>query len=296
MRKISSCCFDCLLKKELNQYPENSDEEKIIEYKKAVLSSLAAVTDKTSAPEIVRYADIARRRIFKAEPFDYSELKKIYNRLMLDYEKTIEEKIESSADPLSKALKYAMIGNYIDFGALGNVDDEKLDQLLSDTGKYSAGEDYPSFEAELSRAKRLAYLTDNCGEIVLDKLFIKQIQKAYPQIEISVIVRGKPTLNDATLEDAIFCGIDKIAKVIPNGSDLAGTKLDEISAEASNAIRNANLIISKGQANYETMCDSGMNIFFVFIIKCRHFSETFGKGMFEGKLLHLSPDKGKNIG
>jgi uncharacterized protein with ATP-grasp and redox domains len=138
----------------------------------------------------------------------------------------------------------------------------------------------------LGRAKRLVYLTDNCGEIVIDKLMIEQICKINPELHVTVIVRGKEILNDATMEDAIQVGLDQITTVTGNGSNIAGTCLDEISEEAKNLIEQADFIISKGQGNFETLQECGLNIYYLFLCKCMMFANRFQVPRFTGMLLN----------
>ena len=130
----------------------------------------------------------------------------------------------------------------------------------------------------------MVYLTDNCGEIVLDKILIRQIMKEYPKVRVTVIVRGKPALNDATMEDARETGLSDITAVIGNGSGITGTWLPEISEEAREMIDAADLILSKGQGNFETLQGCGKNIYYMFLCKCRLFVERFQKKQFEGVL------------
>src|SRR5699024_8086935 len=121
---------------------------------------------------------------------------------MLDVEDSVEKKIRQSADPLETALVYARIGNYIDFAALAEVSPEVILSLLDSENKDPLDpEEYGRFLEELHQAKKLVYITDNCGEIVLDKLAVRILKEQYPDLDITVLVRGFPTVNDGRSEE-----------------------------------------------------------------------------------------------
>ena len=206
---------------------------------------------------------------------------------MLDAEASVEEKIRISADPLETALLYARIGNYIDFAALENVSQETMLKLLENENHEPLGqEEYANFQKDLSRAKSLVYLTDNCGEIVLDKLAIKILKEKYPQLDITVIVRGYPVVNDATMEDAEEIGLTDIAKVIGNGSNVGGTWFPGLSNESRTLLEQADVILAKGQGNFETMNDCGLNVYYLFLCKCDLFQRRFHAKELQGMFLN----------
>jgi uncharacterized protein with ATP-grasp and redox domains len=146
--------------------------------------------------------------------------------------------------------------------------------------------EYELFVKDLSCAKRLLLITDNCGEIALDKLFLTRIAKTYPELEIKVMVRGKPVFNDATIEDARQVGLDKMFEIIPNGSGIVGTVESDISEKAKKVLCEADVIIAKGQANFETLCHCNKNIYYLFLCKCKMFSDRFGVPQFTGMLIN----------
>lgn len=165
---------------------------------------------------------------------------------------------------------------YIDYIALGEIDGEQLENLLFKNGaKGLKPEVYKSFHEDLQSAKNLVYLTDNCGEIVVDKILIQELKKLYPQLDITVIVRGDCVANDASLEDAEHVGLLEEARVIGNGTRIAGTSMKKISREARETISGADVIIAKGQGNYETMSGCGLNVYYLFLCKCDYFVERF---------------------
>jgi uncharacterized protein with ATP-grasp and redox domains len=123
--------------------------------------------------------------------------------------------------------------------------------------------EYDLFKESLNKAKKILYIADNAGETVLDKLLIEQIKKP-----VKYAVRSKPIINDATIEDANDAGIDEIAEIVSSGCDAPGTILDLCSDEFRKIYENADLIISKGQGNYETLSGQTRPIFFLLKVKC----------------------------
>lgn len=284
--RLNSECIKCLLNKYLNKLPAESDEAIKVAYFQKILEIMSKAEKCVSAPEIVAEISLLQKEIFgKCE--DYTELKGYYNALMDSMGIGLEEKISSSADPLRLAMCYSMLGNYIDFGAMDTVDEDKLKTMLD--GAFDIKFDEKEFEnlkKDLEKGHKLVFITDNCGEIALDKLLIKEIMKEYPRFDMKVIVRGQPVLNDAAMEDALQIGLDKICEVIPNGSDVAGTCLGKISADALAVIDEADLIISKGQGNFETMRYCGKNVYYMFLCKCQLFAEQYNVPRFTPMLLN----------
>ena len=214
-------------------------------------------------------------RIYGVGPDRFLEEKRQSNSFVLERMDQIRAKIEQAEDRVLAGLKFAILGNYIDFSALyGEVSFEKLDAMLETALEMELDMDvYRSLCAELEQGGKLLYLTDNAGEIGFDRLFAEAIAAKYPQISITFCVRGGPALNDATREDAAQVGIP--FPVIDNGNLVPGTELKILGAEAKQAMDSADLIIAKGQANAETLLDSGYNIYFAFLIKCVRFMERY---------------------
>ncbi|MCD8022757.1 MAG: ARMT1-like domain-containing protein [Lachnospiraceae bacterium] len=235
---------------------------------------------------IVREINELSREIFGCVR-DYSEEKSYYNQLLLKKEQGIREKIHSAEDPLLKALQFSLVGNYIDFSAVNNVEEEYLETLLKEVEQNSVtGEAYERLKRDLSSRRNLLFLTDNAGEGVLDKLFLEVIRESFPHLSVKVLVRGKPVLNDMTMEDALEIGLQKVAEVYDNGNGIAGTWLPELSSQAKDIWENAEVIIAKGQANYETLRLCGANIYFIFLCKCEMFCRSFQVPRYTGILVH----------
>lgn len=213
----------------------------------------------------------------KVEIMDaYEKPKKKYNRKLISMEEAVIDDIENAEDEFLAAIQYAVTGNYIDFGAMDDVNEDLLVELLENREDVDLNVDeLIKLKKELEEAEKLVYITDNAGEIVLDKVFIRVLKKLYPQLDITVIVRGFPTLNDATYEDAEDIGLTDMVNVMPNGTDVPGTPIDEIDPEVRHLIDEADLCIAKGQGNFETLHGSGRNIFYLFLCKCELFTRKF---------------------
>ncbi|MBO5358770.1 MAG: DUF89 family protein [Clostridia bacterium] len=275
IERLNIQCVFCLLNKHLKNIPNDLSNDKKLKYMQGILKIIGNADISMSAPEIVEQISEFKQRF--GETTDYTEIKSFYNSYLLKFENEIEANILNADNSLEAAVKYAMAGNYIDFGALEEVDEQKLRETLDKSNEILIDrETFKNFEAEINNAKNIVYLTDNCGEIVLDKLLIKQILKLNNKAKINVIVRGKPVLNDCTLDDAKQVGLDKLVTVTHNGTSVAGTVLNKISQEAKTLIDSADLIISKGQGNFETLHHCGKNIYYLFLCKCDMFAKRFG--------------------
>ena len=217
------------------------------------------------------------RKIYGIDYDRFREEKQQSNAFVLDRMDRIRQKVTAAEDPVYAGLQFAVLGNYIDFSALyGEVSFEKLDRMLENALQMDLDREiYAQFRQELARGGKLLYLTDNAGEIGFDRICAETIAREFPQVSITFCVRGGPTLNDATREDAAAVGIS--FPVIDNGNLVAGTELRLLGPEAREALETADVILAKGQANAETLLDSGYNIYYAFLIKCIRFQERYGK-------------------
>ena len=287
VKRLNAECIFCLLNKYLKDFSGALSKEQELEYIQGILRILADSSVTMSAPEIVEKLDDFNKEHGMLS--DFSKIKSYFNKLMLTLEREIETKIEKSSNPLKTAVKYAMAGNFIDFGAMENIDEQKLKETLNNAQNIEISDDiFNQFEKEMSSCKHLVYLTDNCGEIVFDKLLIKQIIKINNEAKIDVIVRGKPVLNDCTIDDAKEVGIDKLVSITSNGTGIAGTVIEKVSLEARKLLDNADVIISKGQGNFETMYHCNKNVYYLFLCKCKMFAERFGVKQFTGMFINDS--------
>ncbi len=198
-----------------------------------------------------------------------------YKRISTGLARSVAAEVRG-VDDIKRALKLAIAGNTIDF-AVG-YDPKKIGNDLLDLVSRELYIDQSNeLLMELERAKMLLYLVDNCGEIYFDRIFIELIRREFPVLEVYVAAKEGSIINDATVEDLREAGFDKIARVISTGSRLPGTPLEYASPEFLRLFERADVIIAKGQANFETLSDLGDGrIFFLLRAKCPPISRELG--------------------
>jgi len=219
---------------------------------------------------------VVRRLTGVADP--YLEIKQRYNRLAMEMVPELREKVVASADPIETAIRLAIAGNIIDFGVNSTVSEdmvtETISRSLTDPLDLDAVQD---FEEAIEQAKDILYLGDNAGEIVFDRLLIEQM----PTEKVTLAVRGAPILNDILRADAEMVGLAGLVEVIDNGADVPGTILELCSEDFQRRFHEADLIISKGQGNFETLNDTDRDMFFLLRPKCpvlaRHLNCEMGR-------------------
>jgi len=181
--------------------------------------------------------------------------------------------IGHSAEPMGTAVRLAIAGNIIDFGVNSDLEESQVSKTVAESLESELDEvALKEFEKAVSRAKNILYIGDNAGEIIFDRLLIEQM----PTQKIAFVVRGSPVLNDVTMEDAVITGMTDVVEVIDNGSDAPGTILDSCSKEFRDRFDRAELIIAKGQGNYETLSDIEKDIFFMLKAKCTVAAKNLG--------------------
>jgi uncharacterized protein with ATP-grasp and redox domains len=258
-------CLPCFVRHALDAARMVTDDEAVHErVLREVLRASASLDMSMSPPHMGREIhSIIRRET--ADPDPYREIKDASTRLALGLLPGLARRVEASSDPFEAAVRFAVAGNIIDFGAQAHVSDETILQAIEDAVKEpidTAGVDALRRAAE--NAREILYLGDNAGEIVLDRLLIERL----PGERVTFAVREAPVINDATIEDARVSGLTDLVQVITNGSDAPGTILEECSAEFRKHFERADVIIAKGQGNYETLNDTPGNIFFLLKAKC----------------------------
>ncbi len=271
----NAMCISCFISKQEKLIRHFADEEKKSEYMHQLLGLLHEHGRSESSPWIAEKINCLYKD-FWGSAENYTSVKQKYNRLLLDKEPEIRQSIQKSPDFIKECIKYVCAANYIDFSAVENVNEQTFTKLLEKAGsEIVSEEEYRKFRMDLEQAATVVYLTDNCGEIVLDKLFIEYIKEACPQLRITVVVRGENVINDATLDDAKEVGLTDMVSCIGNGNGAPGTVLKRLSEEAKQALSEADLIISKGQGNFEGLFGEGLNPYYFFLCKCELFVHRF---------------------
>ncbi|MBN2352449.1 MAG: DUF89 family protein [Spirochaetales bacterium] len=212
----------------------------------------------------------------------YRELKRESNEAALAAYPRVKEMVAGAAHPLRAAVIAAGAGNIIDFGALRRLNlADGIDAVFRRVEAASEARDgisfeFDSFEKAIGSARRLLYLLDNAGEAVFDRVLIEELKTSYPGLEMTFAVRGAPVINDCLEEDAVACGLGALGTIVSNGSDAPGTVLPLCSADFRGVWEKSDLVIGKGQGNYESLSGVPKNVFFLLIVKCRVVARHIG--------------------
>lgn len=268
-------CIPCFINQGLNAVKKlKLPKEKELEIAKRCLKLLSQFEDFDQSPAYYAYfiQQIVKEIAQTEDPF--KEMKKLANETALRMLEEVRKDYEKASDKLAFSLKLSAIGNYIDFAVKGVFDVEReVKGLLNDEFTIF---DYEIFKEKLKEATSVLIIGDNAGEIVFDKLLVETLKDLGKEVIYSV--KGKPILNDATVEDAVEVSMTSLCKVIHNGSDKVGTWLEDCSEEFKKHFYEADVVISKGQANFETLSEVERDIFFLLVAKCSPIaSETNGR-------------------
>ncbi len=262
--RTSLDCITCLIRQTVEASRFVSADPAMHERVLRDVLRMAAGLDLSEAPPLLTQQAQRRIRELTGDPDPYRELKQRANESTLAVLPALEAEVRSAPDPLSAALRLAIAGNTMDAGADGAAGIEGIERELSVAHERPFHGDVDEFRRAVASARSILFLTDNTGEIVIDRLLAEQL----PLERTTFAVRGAPVLNDATRADARSAGLDRLAEVIDNGSDAPGTVLEDCSPEFRRRFAEADLIIAKGQGNYETLSDEPRDIFFLFAVKC----------------------------
>lgn len=269
-------CIPCYIKQSLNALAQTDiSEEKGREIIHQTLPLLPQLKSQASPAEnstlVLREIN---RLLGNEDPF--YKAKKESNDLALKLLPELQAKTCSDQDPLFTSLKMAVAGNIIDMGIFKDFDVEK--SIHEAMVREFARDAYFDFRQRLQEAKEVLILGDNSGEIVFDRLLVQQLSKS-EHLKITYAVKGQPILNDATMEDAVYVGMTEDAHVISNGSGFLGTILKDCSKEFLDHFKKADVIICKGQANYESLEALGKEdrrLFFLLKAKCEIVADNLG--------------------
>lgn len=255
-------CLPCILSQVITASKTLTDEiciqKKII---KDCLSLLSTYEKFRYPPEMSR--DAQNIIAFHAGDTDpYRKIKDRHIKIALDYYPRLKKLLYNKNEKLYWALKIASVGNSIDLAMYSDIDIGSIIKEEMESG--FAINDYKHLEQQIERAQNLLIIGDNAGETVFDRLLIDVLS----HLDVTYAVREKAIINDATIEDALSSKMDPTTKIISSGSSVPGTIINECSAEFMLAFNNADIVISKGQGNYETLYDSNREIFFLLKVKC----------------------------
>ncbi len=270
-------CLLCHMGKTLKTAQALGTEEQVMAFARELMQVYRSAPPDAASPWFTPDTAKLLHRHFGLELDRFRQEKIDSNAFVMARLDRIQQRIRQAQDPVLAGLQFAILGNYIDFSALhGEVSFDALDEMLTQAEQISLDlECYVNFQNDLEKAGSLLYLTDNAGEIGFDRLFAQELHRAYPHMAITFCVRGGPANNDATRADAQ--AVELPFPVIDNGNCIPGTQLDQLSPEAEMAIHTADVILSKGQGNAETLLGCGLNVYYAFLVKCSRFIQRFGK-------------------
>jgi len=271
--KIFLDCIPCFVRQALDAARLATDDEQIHEQVVRNILRLTADLDMSQSPPVMgqKIHRLIRELVGMEDP--YHKIKKQFNELALKLYSELRKLIIGSEDPLETAIRLAIAGNIIDFGVNSKLQESELEKTISEclAAEFSDMQLKP-FQQAVNEAEEILYIADNSGEIIFDRLLIEQL----PYEKITVVVKGRPVINDATMKDAELAGLPKVVEVIDNGSDAPGTILEICSQYFRDRFACADLIIAKGQGNYETLSEVKKNIFFILKAKCPVISRDLG--------------------
>ena len=276
-------CISCLFNQTLQaQQTFSLSDEETREVMNNLGSSLRTFEEGISPPVIATVIQHELERLLDLED-PYRDIKNESSNRILEFLDDVRHVIRSSADPLRSAVLLAIGGNAIDYGVFGNaVDVEKVIRDALGTMESTEGAAhslaYEEWKEHLSRSSRLLYILDNAGEVVFDRLLIETMKQKHPHLTVTVAVRNRPILNDVTLSDAHFAGIDQVADtLVVSACDSAGAVIGQSGPAMQRAYHDADIIVAKGQGNYEAMSEEKGPVYFFLKVKCPAVSRETGE-------------------
>ncbi|HDO19134.1 MAG TPA: DUF89 family protein [Thermoplasmatales archaeon] len=279
--KIQPECVPCLIRRSLYEIElHTKDSKKACD---AILAAIKALVDVYN-PSLcsAEIATIVHKAVYNAlETRDpYREVKERSNRVALSILPKIERIVMESEDPLRASVICSIIGNILDFGIEGGS--KSPEDLLHDFDKYLreglGHDDYGKMKDIISNSRRIVLVTDNCGEIVFDKVLCREIKRFNPDLFLSLVVRGEPILSDATREDVVRLGFEEVVdEVLDTGTFAVGLDLKNIPKRLARAFESSDLIICKGMANYEVFSELNYKpIVYLLRTKCTAIARSMG--------------------
>ncbi len=266
-------CIPCFIRQSLDAARHATEDEYVHEQVVRGVICLAIDMDMSQSPPVIgqKIHRLIRELVGVEDP--YHGVKQRFNNAALKLYPKLRQLVIESEDPFETAVRLAIAGNIIDFGVKSQLRETELEETINQClSEEPSGMQLEDFRNAVNKAEDILYIADNAGEIVFDRLLIEQM----PIDKVTVVVKGLPVINDATIEDAEFAGLTEMVGVIDNGSDGPGTILETCSQSFRDRFEDADLIIAKGQGNYETLSDVDKNIFFILKAKCPVIARDLG--------------------
>ena len=273
--KANLDCIPCFLNQSLEAARMATDDEELHErVMKEVMAHLQNVSFSRSPPEIsMGVHDIIRKITGSDDP--YRKVKDKSNEMAKKLYPGMKEMVRNAEEPLLMAIKLSIVGNVIDFGTANRFN---VEEMIEKAAEKELGGEYEEFKNALATSKSILYIADNAGEVFFDKLLIEKLAEMGK--EIVYAVRANAIINDATKKDAEFAGIDEFAKIIAGdeGQEKSspGMLLLNASPDFMEYFENSDMVISKGQGNYESLSDVERSIVFLLMVKCPLVAKDIG--------------------
>ncbi len=265
-------CIPCFIRQTLATVRLTTDDPLI--HEKALREILSVISQMDFQRSPVAMGRSIQRLIQQITGVDdpYKQLKRKFNRLALDLYPMLKQRVNTAPDQFEAAARLALAGNMIDFGSGHTIRPSDVVTTIETSLSAPINGDIRLLKQAVDAADTLIYLGDNCGEIVFDRLFIEQL---LPK-KIIYVVRAAPIINDVTMADAMATGMTDRVSVIDSGSDAPGTLLEDCSTSFKEALKRSDLVIAKGQGNYETLSEIDKPVFFMLKAKCPVVARDIG--------------------
>ena len=265
-------CIPCMVRQTLDAVRfATTDEQAHETILREVLETVARM-DYCQTPPAMAQRIHRRIRELTGQPDPYREAKEQLNVMAWDLIPAFEQRIGSDRDPLELAVRLAIAGNLMDLGVKTHPNEAHIRSTIENCETEPFDGDIAQFRRAIDEARSILYLTDNAGEIVFDRLLVERL----PRDKVTVAVKGGPVINDATMRDAEAARLTDLVEVIDNGSDAPGTIVDDCSDTFRARFARADMVIAKGQGNYETLAGSASPIFFLLRVKCPVIARDIG--------------------
>ena len=265
-------CIPCFIRQALDAVRLVTDDKGVQERVLREVLSVASNMDLAQSPPVTGQYIHRKIREFSGVADPYRKFKDRFNHLAKELYPQLKARVQGSAEPLETAVRLAIAGNIIDCGVNGNLKESDINQGIDHALTEPLEGPLAEFSAAIDRAENILYLADNAGEIFFDRLLIEQM----PLEKVTVVVKAVPIINDATISDAQAAGLTDLVEVIDNGSDAPGTIIEDCSEAFRARFERADMIVAKGQGNYETLSGVEKDIFFVLKAKCPVIAEHLG--------------------
>ncbi|MBN1113842.1 MAG: DUF89 family protein [Oligoflexia bacterium] len=266
-------CLPCFIRQSLDAAREITDDQEIIGRSlKRVIREVSEFDLRMMPPEMGQVIHrIIREETGNPDPYKYKKDKS--TEMALELAKDASRRIKAAGDPFETALRFAIAGNIMDFAFAETWNRGRIEDSFNKAEKHPVDSAMcEKLKNRIKKASSILFIGDNTGETVFDRLFIEEFPGSAP---VCYAVKQSPVINDATEEDALKAGLDKVAKIINNGTDAPGTVLRQCSKEFLGHFYGSEIVIAKGQANFETLTGADREVFLLTQVKCRVIAEHY---------------------